>query len=150
MSDSNSVRTTKPRTPIPEGIERIAAIVIDLAFRVHSILGPGLLESVYERCLAYEIRKAGLRCERQVERPVIYDGHPIESGFKIDLLVEGCLIVELKALDSRGGQRSDKNPFEPIHYAQTMTYLRLSGLRLGLLINFNVVRLKGHVKRVIV
>ena len=125
-------------------------MVVDAAIRVHTALGPGLLESVYERCLAYEIRKAGLKCERQLEQPLVYDGHEIDCGFRLDLLVDDCLVVELKTLERHKGERSTKQPFEPIHYAQTMTYLRLSGHRLGILINFNVVRLKGHIKRMVV
>ena len=130
------------RTPtrgVSERVERAASVVIDAAYRVHSRLGPGLLESVYERCLSYEIRKAGLSCECQIEQPVVYDGHQIDGGLRLDLLVDGCLIVELKAVAS----------LEPIHLAQTLTYLKLSDRRLALLINFNLIHLKGNIKRVI-
>lgn len=114
--------------------------VIGAAIRVHKTLGPGLLESVYETCLAHELVKAGLNVERQVELPVVYDTVKLDCGFRIDLLVEDKVVVELKAIEKT----------QPIHEAQLMTYLRLSGKPVGLLINFNLLRLKdGILRRVI-
>src|SRR6185312_4339111 len=100
--------------PIPEEVNRIASQIVDAALRVHSALGPGLLESVYEACLAHELRKRGLTVERQHAIPVRYDGIQFDEGFRIDLLVQGCIIVELKST-------SDDHP---IHKAQLMTYLK--------------------------
>ena len=125
--------------PVPAEIERMASAVIDAAIKVHRALGPGLLEYVYERCLAHELRKRGILVLTQVIVPVIYDGIEIEAGFRIDMLVGGCLIVELKAVDR----------MEPVFEAQLLTYLKLSGNRLGLLINFNVPLLKQGIKRII-
>ena len=112
--------------------------VLDCAFRVHSNLGPGLLESTYEACLIYELKKLGLIVERQVAVPVIYDGVKlVDVGYRIDILVEAQLVLELKAVDS----------LAPIHRAQLLSYLRHSNRRLGLLINFNVERLKDGIVR---
>ena len=111
--------------------------VIGAAIRVHKTLGPGLLESVYETCLAHELVKAGLNVERQVDLPVVYDTVKLECGFRIDLLVENQVVVELKAVEKT----------QPIHEAQLMTYLRLSGKPVGLLINFNLLRLKDGILR---
>ena len=116
----------------------VARTAVDSAFAVHTALGPGLLESVYESCLAHELRKRDLLVERQVPLPVKYDGLELEAGFRLDLLVNRALIIELKTVDS----------LLPIHHAQILTYLKLSGLRLGLLINFNSATLKSGIKRV--
>jgi GxxExxY protein len=118
-------------------VERVATQVVDAAFAVHSTLGPGLLESVYEVCLAYELTKRGLKVERQLPLPVVYDNLCLEAGFRLDLLVERCLVVELKAVEF----------LLPVHTAQLLTYLKLSGHRLGFLINFNVPLLKDGIKR---
>lgn len=125
------------RIPISIEVERVATQVVDAAFAVHSTLGPGLLESVYEVCLAYELTKRGLKVERQLPLPVVYDNLCLEAGFRLDLLVERCLVVELKAVEA----------FVPVHTAQLLTYLKLSGHRLGFLINFNVPLLKNGIKR---
>lgn len=127
------------REPIPPELERIASPVVDAAFTVHTRLGPGLLESVYEVCLAHELEKRGLTVQRQVVVPISYDSMRIENAFKLDLLIDGRLIVELKALDT----------VLPVHYAQLLTYLKLTQNRLGLLINFNVPLIKGGIRRVI-
>lgn len=111
--------------------------IIGCAIRVHRLTGPGCLESVYEICLAHELTKAGLRVERQVDVPIIYDGVRLDAGFRVDLLVNGRVIIEIKAVDK----------LAPIHEAQLMTYLRLSGHRVGLLINFNVTVLKSQIVR---
>jgi GxxExxY protein len=107
--------------------------------KVHTALGPGLLESVYEVCLAYELTRRGLKVERQVSLPVVYDGVRLEAGLRLDLVVEGGLVVELKAVEA----------MQPLYLAQVLTYLKLSGHRLGLLINFNVPRLKDGIQRVV-
>ena len=118
-------------------LERIAGQVVDASFRVHSTLGPGLLESVYEVCLQHELRKRGLRAERQVELPVLYDEIRLDAGYRIDLLVQDEVVLELKAVDD----------LLPIHTAQLLTYLKLSGRELGFLINFNSVLIKDGIKR---
>ena len=107
--------------------------------RVHRQLGPGLLESVYEECLAYEFEENGMFYERQKPMPVIYGTRRLEAGFRIDLLVESRIIIELKAVET----------IHELHLAQTLTYLRLANCRLGLLINFNVPVLSKGIKRVI-
>lgn len=117
---------------------RIAEIV-DSAMKVHSALGPGLLESAYEACLAYELRRRGLGVRTQVPLPVLYCGMRIEAGYRIDVLVEDEIIVEVKAIAKR----------HPLHEAQLLSYLRLSGRRVGLLINFHELRLKDGVKRMV-
>lgn len=128
-----------PRKPISQELDQVATQVVDAAFQVHSTLGPGLLESVYELCLEHELTKRRLSVEKQVPLPVLYDNLYIEAGFKVDLLVDRCLIVELKAVET----------FLPVHTAQLLTYLKLSKCRLGLLINFNVPLIKDGIKRLV-
>lgn len=111
--------------------------VIGAAIEVHKNLGPGLLESAYEECLAYELTQAGLAIRRQVPLPVVYKGVKLELGYRIDVIVEGKLLLELKAIES----------LDAIHEAQLLTYLRLSGIRTGLLINFCVPVLKDGIRR---
>jgi GxxExxY protein len=118
-------------------INEVSGQVVDAAMKVHSALGPGLLESAYEGCLLYELRQRGLHVASQVGLPVQYDGHQIDVGYRIDLLVEDQVVVELKAVES----------LAPIHEAQLLTYLKLSGKKVGLLINFNVLHLKDGIKR---
>jgi GxxExxY protein len=113
--------------------------IIGCVYKVHSELGPGLLESTYEVCLEYELLKEGLSVERQKTLPVIYDEVKLDAGYRIDLLVNNQVILELKAVDE----------IAPIHQAQVMTYLKLSGLKLGLLLNFNVKQMKQGIKRII-
>ncbi len=113
--------------------------IIGCAFKVHTQLGPGLLESTYEICLLHELSKANLTAIRQVPLPVIYDGIKLDAGYRIDLLVEDKVIVEVKSVDL----------LIPIHQAQLMTYMKLSGKQLGLLINFNVQDLKTGIKRMV-
>ncbi|MGA2152301.1 MAG: GxxExxY protein [Geobacteraceae bacterium] len=120
-------------------LNEISGKIIALAMKVHTALGPGLLESTYEACLVHELKKAGLKVLSQVALPVNYDGETIELGYRIDLLVEDVIIVELKSVDK----------IIPLHQAQLMSYLKLSGNRLGLLINFNVLHLKDGIKRII-
>lgn len=125
--------------PIPESTDAVAKAVVDCAYHVHKALGPGLLESVYEVCLCHELHKRGLAFERQLARPVLYDGLRLDAGLRLDLLVAGCVIVELKAVEH----------LLPIHKAQLLTYLKLCDLRLGLLINFNVPLIKHGIERMI-
>lgn len=120
-------------------LEQVAADVVDCAFRVHRNLGPGLLESVYVTCLAYELRKRGRVVARQVKVPILYDGQYLDGDLFIDLLVEKCLIVEVKAVEK----------MHPVFEAQAITYLKLTGHRLCLLINFNVPLIKTGIKRII-
>ncbi len=113
--------------------------IIGCAYKVHSNLGPGLLESTYEVCLTYELLKEGLIVERQKVLPVVYDKVQLEAGYRIDILVNYRIILELKSVAE----------IAPIHQAQLMTYLKLSGLKLGLLLNFNVQDMKRGIKRII-
>ncbi|GJQ21883.1 MAG: hypothetical protein HBSIN02_22380 [Bacteroidia bacterium] len=113
--------------------------VIGAAIEVHKVLGPGLLESAYESALRKEMELQGLQVRHQVPLPVVYKGDRVELGYRIDLLVEERVIVEIKAVDA----------LHDVHLAQILTYLKLSGRRLGLLINFNVARLKDGIRRVI-
>jgi GxxExxY protein len=113
--------------------------VIGAAIEVHRVLGPGLLESVYEHCLSHELKLRGLDHQRQVQLPVVYKGASLECHFVMDLVIPAQLIVELKTVDK----------LQPIHEAQLLTYMRLSGIRLGLLLNFNVALLKDGIKRLI-
>lgn len=117
----------------------ISGQIIDAAMRVHTALGPGLLEGAYEACLKYELEKRGLKVKQQVGLPVIYDGVRIDLGYRLDLLVENEVIVELKAVET----------LSPVHEAQLLAYLKLSGKKIGLLINFNVSRLKDGIRRVV-
>jgi GxxExxY protein len=135
----NRQEAKTPRDEPGDELDRLARAVVDSAFAVHSQLGPGLLEGVYEVCLAHELTKRGLRVERQVALPVLYDGVKIEAGLRLDLLVEEKLIVEVKAVEL----------FHPVHKAQVLTYLKLTGHSLGLLINFNVPLIKDGIKRII-
>jgi len=123
---------------IPPETDRAAQQVVDAAFAVHSTLGPGLLESVYETCLAYELTKRGLTAARQVTVAVVYDKVQLDAGLRLDLLVEDCVVVELKAVEN----------FLPVHTAQMLTYLKLTGHRLGLLINFNVPLIRDGIRRI--
>lgn len=113
--------------------------VIGCALKVHTALGAGLLESAYEECLFYELKKNGLIVERQKPIPVVYEDVKLECGYRIDLMIDEKLIVELKAVEA----------LNDIHLAQTLTYLKLSNCKLGLLINFNVLHLKDGIKRVV-
>ena len=120
-------------------IEEIGSKVIGSAIRVHSVLGPGLLESVYQQCLVHELRKAGLKVDREVMVPVCYDGIVIEAGYRLDLLVEDVVIVENKTVEK----------VLPIHEAQLLTYLKLKDCKLGYLINWNVTLVKDGIKRMV-
>jgi GxxExxY protein len=117
----------------------VAKVIVDAAFKIHSTLGPGLLESVYEALLARELENRGLRVLRQHPVPVVYEGLHLREGFRADLIVEGLVIIELKSVDE----------LAPVHRKQLLTYLRLANKRLGLLINFNVEYIKDGIRRVV-
>ncbi|MDT4956158.1 MAG: hypothetical protein QOJ02_4296 [Acidobacteriota bacterium] len=125
--------------PIPPEVEQVAKVTIDAAFKVHKSLGPGLLESVYEACLTHELRRRRIPVETQIALPVIYEGLRLEAGLRLDMLVAQQLIVELKAVEK----------MNDLFEAQLLTYLKLTGRRLGLLINFNVPLIKNGIKRIV-
>ena len=122
-----------------ERLNRITESIIGAAIEVHRNLGPGLLESAYETCLAFELVECGLKVEQQKPLPVVYREVKLDCGYRLDLLVEEAVIVEVKAVDR----------LAPIHQAQLLSYLRLSGCKVGLLINFNVKVLKDGIRRVV-
>ncbi len=124
---------------IPESINEIARKIVDAAFAVHTTLGPGLLESVYEVCLIYELKKRKLKVGNQVSLPVVYKKIHLDAGLRLDLVVEDCVVIEIKAVEK----------LPPIHHAQILTYLKLSGCRLGFLVNFNVPVIKDGIKRMV-
>ncbi len=120
-------------------IEQVAKTIVDSAVKIHRTLGPGLLESAYQQCLAYELRKRGLRVNCEVTLPIKYDGYDIDAGYRIDMLVENSVIVENKSVDELAA----------IHQAQLLTYLKLSDRRLGFLLNWNVKLMKDGIKRIV-
>jgi len=120
-------------------INQITGSIVDAAIKVHTALGPGLLESVYEKCLKHELVKRGLRVESQTWLAVIFDGVEIEGGYRIDLLVENSVLVELKVVEQ----------ILELHKAQLLSYLKLSNKQVGLLINFNVVHLRDGIRRLV-
>jgi GxxExxY protein len=125
--------------PIPSHTEDIAKAFLDAAFQVHTALGPGLLESVYEACVAYDLKLKSINVKSQVALPVVYKEMKIESGYRLDLLVDNSVIVKIKSSDT----------ISPVYYAQLLTYLRLTDIPLGLLINFNVIHMRDGIKRII-
>jgi GxxExxY protein len=129
--------TKSMRQPIPERAETAARHSVDAALQVHKALGPGLLESAYEHCLAYELLRRGVPTQRQVALPIVYNGEKLDAGYRLDLVVDGGVAIEIKSVDA----------LAPIHEAQVLTYLKLSGLRIGLLMNFNVVLFKHGLRR---
>jgi GxxExxY protein len=126
--------------PIPEETNTVAAQVVDAAFHVHKELGPGLLADVYDVCLVHELRNRGLRVAHHVLLPVRYGDLVLDAGLQLDLLVEDRVVVEIKVVDA----------LAPVHHAQVIAYLKLSGHRVGLLINFNSALLKDGMKRIVV
>jgi len=120
-------------------INKITEVIIGCAIEVHKQLGPGLLESTYEACLYYEISKTGLTIQQQVAMPLVYKEVHLEQGYRLDLLVENCVVVEIKMVEA----------IADVHVAQTLTYLKLSGAKVGLIINFNVLKLTEGIKRLI-
>ena len=119
--------------------DEIAKIIVQAAYNVHVQLGPGLLESAYEACLVFELIDLGLKVRSQVSLPLVYRGVNVECGYRIDILVENKVIIEIKSV----------NELNNVHLAQTLTYLKLTNCKLGLLINFNVAKFKDGIKRVI-
>ncbi|MCD1296008.1 GxxExxY protein [Methanocella sp. CWC-04] len=134
-----SERKAREYRPIPEGTERIVKEVIDACFSVHSETGTGLLESVYEDCLFEELRLRGIFSESQVDIPLNYKGVRIGSRLRLDLLVENQIIVEIKSIES----------ILPVHKSQLITYLKLSGNRIGLIVNFNTPHLRDGISRIV-
>ena len=134
----NHQGTKTPRKPIPSETDRVASQVVDAAYKIHSNLGPGLLETVYEACFVHELNRRGLKFERQVVLPVVYEGMRLDAGLRLDLIVENCVVVELKAVEQT----------QPVHAAQVLTYLKIAGKRLGLLINFNVPVIRDGIQRI--
>jgi GxxExxY protein len=120
-------------------IEEVAKEIVDSAIKVHRTLGPGLFESTYQKCLAYEIRKRGFRVDCEVVLPIIYDGMEVESGYRLDMLVDGSIVVENKTVDR----------VAPVHSTQLLTYLRLGGYPLGFLLNWKVNLMKEGIHRII-
>jgi GxxExxY protein len=119
------------------GENEVGRRLLGCALQVHKKLGPGLLESAYEACLAHELRKAGIDHQRQVTMPLLYDGERIETGYRLDLMVAGVVVVELKAVEA----------LRDVHRAQLLSYLKLGGYRLGYLLNFNVALFKDGIVR---
>jgi GxxExxY protein len=138
ITESHGERTENHRNFFMREINEITEIIIGCAIEVHKELGPGLLESSYEACLAYELQKKGLRLDRQLGLPLIYKELKLEQGYRIDLLVEQSVIVEIKSVDT----------ITDVHKAQVLTYLKLSDATIGLLINFNVLKLTSGIKRI--
>ncbi|MCX2745179.1 GxxExxY protein [Mangrovivirga sp. M17] len=118
---------------------QLSKVVLQAAIEVHKQLGAGLLESVYEKCLIYELEKIGLEVKSQILVPISYKNEKLDSGFRLDLLIENKLILEIKSVKE----------LEPIHTAQLLTYLKLTNLKLGLLLNFNVPLMKNGIKRIV-
>lgn len=137
---ANIARMACQHEPIPAHVDDIARRIVNAAYQVHKALGPGLLESTYEACLCYELAKAQLAFRKQVPVPLVYDGLHLEVGYRLDILVEELIVVELKA----------SNGWCPIYDAQMITYLKLSGKRLGFVINFHTALLKGGIRRFVV
>jgi len=125
--------------PIPAETELIGKKVLDAAYTVHSAIGPGLLETVYEACLASKLSQLKISVATQVSMPVVFEGIQVETGLRLDLLVDNQVIVELKSVET----------IIPLYEAQLLTYLKVTGLRLGYLINFNVLHLKDGIKRMV-
>lgn len=117
----------------------LSRIVFDAALKVHQTLGPGLLESAYEECLYYEIKKSGLFVEKQKSLPLIYEDVKLEIGYRLDIIIENKLILEIKSVES----------LNEVHFAQLLTYLKLTNCKLGMLMNFNVSLIKNGIKRVV-
>jgi GxxExxY protein len=124
---------------ISEDLDSLSYKIIGLAIEVHKQLGPGLLESAYQQCLYYEIKKAGLKVEKEITLPIVYKEIKLDQGYRIDLLIEDKLVIELKTVES----------FTSVHFAQILTYLKLGNYPLGLLINYNSKILRNNIKRFI-
>jgi GxxExxY protein len=136
----NTVNHKKNFEPVSESVEKVGKLIIDSAYNVHYNLGPGLLEKVYEICFCHELEKRGLSYQRQVDIPIVYDNIRFNEGLRLDVVVEDCIICELKALET----------VNPVWEAQILSHLKLTGKRLGFLINFNVAKMKDGVRRFVI
>lgn len=136
----SSTSTQTAFQPIPADVERIGKVVLNAAYKVHTTLGPGLLESVYQTSMKHVIEKSGVLVKTDVKLPIIFDGTKLDSGLQLDMLVDKSVIVELKSVER----------MNMLYEKQLLTYLRLSRLRLGFLINFNVAYLKDGIKRLVI
>jgi GxxExxY protein len=137
--EDTKTRSLHVASGLDPNLEAIATEIVDSAFKVHSALGAGLLESVYEACLRHELMRRGFSVAMQESVPVVYEGMSLDLGFRLDLIIENACIIEVKAVEN----------LLPVHRAQLRTYLKLTGLRLGFLINFNVPIIKDGIKRVV-
>ncbi len=124
---------------VPEQVDRLARAIVDAGLKVHRALGPGLLESAYEHCLAYELTSRGVALRRQIALPIVYEGTSLDAGYRLDILVDETVIVEIKSVDA----------LTRLHEGQVLTYLKLSKRRVGLLMNFNVALFKDGVRRLV-
>ena len=138
LSDKNIIKTNLKNKKMEE-INKLSSKILECAFTVHTALGPGLLESAYEECLYYELRQSGLKVEKQKVLPLVYKEVKLDAGYRIDLLVENKIVIELKSVEA----------LHDVHTAQVITYLKLSKCKVGLLMNFNVKSLKYGIKRLI-
>jgi GxxExxY protein len=129
----------KDHKELPAEVQNPSRVIVDAGLKVHRALGPGLLESAYEHCLAQELRARGISLRRQVWMPIVYEGVKLDAGYRLDLLVEESIIIELKAMEA----------LTRVHEAQLLTYLRPSRIRLGFLMNFNVVLFKHGLRRLV-
>ena len=136
---STEAQRETQRIPIPSAVNETSGLVVDAAFEVHTTLGPGLLESVYEKCLVHELIGRGLDVDRQVHVPLTYKDLQLGCGFRLDLLVNSHVVVEIKAIDA----------ILPVHKAQLLTYLKITKHRVGLLINFNRSKIKNGIHRIV-
>ena len=139
MTAETAAEKAARHEPIPEELDRLATQVVDAAFKVHSALGPGLTEEVYEACFCHELHRGGIKFRRQVPFPITYEGVRLKAGVRLDMLVEDKLVVELKAVEKMAR----------LFDAQLITYLKLTRLRLGLLINFNVPLIRDGIRRLV-
>jgi GxxExxY protein len=137
MEEGYTAKDAKERQGTPHE-DVVARVIIKAALKIHSALGPGLLESAYEACLAHELTQAGLTIRRQVLLPIKYDGMQLDAGYRLDLLADECVVVELKAVER----------IMPIHTAQLLSHLRLGGFKLGMLLNFHVLHMRDGIKRI--
>jgi len=138
-STKDPVNFKKTLSKLNRDIESIGSQIVDSAFKVHKALGPGLLESAYQACLAHELQQRGLAVQTEISQPIVYDGIQVDIGYRLDMLVDECVIIENKAVEK----------LLPIHQAQLLTYLKLSGCKLGYLINWNTPLLKDGLKRMV-
>lgn len=139
MNENKTSSIRNNYKPLSDKEERIGKAIVEAAYRVHKELGPGLLEKVYEVCFSHELRKMGFKVQRQIDIPITYDGLKFDEGLRLDVLVENLVISELKAVDQ----------VNPVWEAQIISHLKLTGLRLGYLINFNVPVIKKGIRRFI-